>query len=263
MYYKYTSACTLDSLAITNLKGGKHVLKSASCCHPCCQPCWWFKIFEEAAYWGKSQGFGIRPPCSCAVVQFSSPTLRGWCYWALQICATGALFMVWWRLLDAQKTLAPFPSSSHMASKTTHSMSLKFVVEPHAGGMAGKAMGSLCVFEILLQDSVCSGFSLVHSWNLEPVLPCGLTVWWSWMSHLTVTLEIVSMSTCGFGLLRCLVQMRAEVPATWQALDRALGMKIGRNVCIVRRQCLAKGPNASALISLTPPSLCGESHREW
>lgn len=58
-------------------------------------------------------------------------------------------------------------------------MLLKFGVESHAGGMAGEAMGSLCVFEILYQDSVCSGFSLVHSWNVEPILSCGLTVWWS------------------------------------------------------------------------------------
>lgn len=34
MYYKYTSTCILDSLAIIHLEGGKRVLKSASCYHP-------------------------------------------------------------------------------------------------------------------------------------------------------------------------------------------------------------------------------------
>lgn len=228
---------------------------------------WWFRTFVEAAYCGKSQGFGIRPPCSCAVlipstswlVMLGSPDLWNW-------STFHGLVMIKWK---------PISKAHIRCSKNVGSFPflLPYGFKDNTLSFIGIWSRTTC-----RQNGAGSHGPLVCFWNSLP----GLCVFWllicsqlecgahsaQW-THCVVVLNESShchawdsMSMCGSGLLRCLVQMRAEVPATWQTLDRALGMKIGRNVCIVRRQCLAKGPNASALISLTL-SLCGESQREW
>lgn len=43
-----------------------------------------------------------------------------------------------------------------------------------------------------------------------------------------------------------------EVPAMCWALDEALGMHMGRDVCVIRRQCLAKCPGVPHAILLWP-----------
>lgn len=175
IYYKHISTCWLGSCFTTNLGWGQAYFEvvllltaigmvdgsSAS---------------AGAAYCGRSWSFGSGPPCSSLLVHSELVMLGSPDLWNLS--TFHGLVMIKWEsqnlflrvlacVLGAQKTLTPFPSFSHVRSKTTHCIQLKSGVEPRARRMEEwchrvGTMGSLRVFEITL-TGFCVSWLLVCS----------------------------------------------------------------------------------------------------